>query len=523
MPYKKDYLTDDEKRLLPALLAEAESRGLLPGIRHRIAKERNRKIAPFPKDVEGYYYKNDGKRFRSNEAQRGFLASEAYFLGLIGGRGGGKTASGSQKVLPKIEAGEPGIIINPDFENLKISTWPEFREWIPWGRVVPRQRYRSHAEWTPAGPFTLVFDTGSWVIVKGLKDPESARGPNVNWLWYDEGGRDRTGLSWKIAAASVRISKTGMPTQRILTTTPNWLAPWIKEIFFEKKIPPDALEAFSQVYDEEGIDRPIIESFFSSLLDNKENLDPVTYATLLATYPAGYLREQEIMGKFVTPSGVLGNPAWFDNRIMEQSPEGVDMRIRYWDLAGSAKKIAKTKALDPDENVGTLFSKFGGNFCIEEQSCSKQMPWEKFKELVAGIAQRDGPYVKIWFEQEPAAGGVNQVEEFKLYIRDNVGPQWQVEGKKPEGDKVIRALPWFAEAERGLFYMVKGEWNTGFLEQLGNFPEGTHDDRVDSVSGARAIIAPFKTWKSIDFISLSTPIVEGKGNKEVQDNDIIKL
>ena len=516
MPYAKDYLTDDEKEMMPALLEEAKSRGLLPKIQQKVENEKGKKNKPFPKDANGYYYKYDGTKFKANSEQAGFIASDAYFVGLIGGRGGGKTSSASQKVLPKIEAGEPGIIINPDFENLKISTWPEFREWIPWGRVTQRQRYRRYPEWSPSGPFTMVFDTGSIVIIKGLKDPESARGPNVNWLWYDEGGRDRDGLSWKIAVASVRISKTGLPTQRILSTTPNWQAPWIKQTFYEQKISPEALEAF------EGLDRPIIETFYSSLLDNRANLDPATYATLLATYPSGYLREQEIMGKFVTPSGVLGNVAWFDNRVLPQAPEGVDSRLRFWDLAGSEKKISKTKSLDPDENVGTLLSKYGSNFCIEEQIAIRQMPWEKFKELVAATAQRDGPYVKTWFEQEPAAGGVNQVEEFKLYIRDNVGPQWSVEGKKPEGDKVMRALPWFAEAERGLFSMVIGSWNAGFLEQLGNFPEGAHDDRVDSVSGARQIIAPFKTWKTIQFISLGGN-VDIKNDKVAKVDDIISL
>lgn len=513
MPIKQDFLTDEEKNILPALLAEAKSRGLLPTIQRKMASDSKRKARPFTKDDNGYYYKFDGKHFFPNDAQRGFLSSDAYFVGYIGGRGAGKTSTGSQKVLKKIEAGEPGIIINPDFENLKISTWPEFREWIPWDRVVPRQRYRRHPEWVPAGPFTLVFGTGAWVIIKGLKDPDSARGPNVNWLWYDEGGRDRNGLSWKIAVASVRISKTGMPTQRILTTTPNWQAPWIKELFYDRKMAAEAVEAF------EGLDRPIVETFFGSLLDNKSNLDPATYATLLATYPSGYLREQEIMGRFVSPSGVLGNVSWFDNRVLEKSPEGVDARIRYWDLAGSEKKLAKKKALDPDENVGTLLSKFGANFCIEEQDYSRQMPWEKFKEHVSAIAQRDGPYVPVWFEQEPAAGGVNQVEEFKLYIRDNVGPQWTVKGHRPEGDKVTRALPWFAEAERGVFFMVKGAWNSGFFEQLGNFPEGAHDDRVDSVSGARQIIAPFKTWKTVEFIYLGSKL--DTNEKPKQENDII--
>lgn len=514
MPYKKDYLTEDDKVMLKLYLAEAQARGMLPAVQSKIEKEKRKKVRPFSKNEDGYYFKMDGSSFHANESQKKFFESEAYFVALIGGRGSGKTSSGSQKVLKKIEAGEPGIIMNPDFENLKISTWPEFREWIPWERVIPRHQYRRHAEWVPNGPFVLSFDTGAWVIIKGLKDPDSARGPNVNWIWYDEGGRDRDGLAWKIAVASVRISKTGLATQRIFTGTPNWQAPWVKELFYDKKIAPEAVEAF------EGLDRPIVESFFGTLLDNKSNLDPATFATLLATYASGYLREQEIYGKFVTPSGLLGNTAWFDNRVIEKAPETVDKRIRYWDLAGSEKKLAKRKSLDPDWNVGTLFSQFGANFCIEEQECVRQMPWEKFKELVAAIAKRDGPYVRIWMEQEPGAGGVNQVEEFKLYIRDNVGPQWTVDGHRPEGDKVTRALPWFAEAERGIFFMVKGSWNGDFLEELGNFPEGSHDDRVDSVSGARQIIAPFKTWKKVEFLSLNSKIVNEKPTKE---NDIISL
>lgn len=510
MPYKKDFITDEERRMLPILLQEAQARGLLPLIQQKQAQEYRKVAKPFPKDENGYFYRQNGKQYTPNQAQGDFIESVAYFCGLMGGRGGGKSASSIQKILRKIEAGEPGIVINPDFENLKISTWPEFREWIPWERVIPKQRYRRHVEWEPSKPFTMVFDTGSWVIVKGLKDPDSARGPNVNWLWYDEGGRDRDGMAWKIAVASVRISVTGMPTQRIVSTTPNWMAPWVKELFHDKSIPDDAKEAF----DQEGQGRPIVETFFSSLLDNKDNVDPITYATLLATYPSGYLREQEISGKFVTPSGVLGNTAWFDNRMLDAAPEGVDKRIRYWDLAGSEKKLAKKKSLDPDSNVGTLLSQTRDTFCIEEQAVAKQMPWDKFKDFVASVAKRDGPYVKIWFEQEPGAGGINQVEEFKLYIRDNVGPQWQVEGKKPEGDKVTRALPWFAEAERGLFYAVRGSWNDEFMTQLGNFPGGAHDDYVDSVSGGRQIISPFKTWKSIEFISLGTKFEEGKNEDE---------
>ena len=78
----------------------------------------------------------------------------------------------------------------------------------------------------------------------------------------------------------------------------------------------------------------------------------------------------------------------------------------------------------------------------------------------------------------------------------------KVEVHRPEGDKVMRANAWFAEAALGQFYMVQGNWNEGFLDQLSSFPEGRHDDRIDAVSGARQVIAPFKAWKHISFLHL---------------------
>src|SRR4030067_3488197 len=108
MPYKKDYLTEEEKELLPILLAEAESRGLLPQIRANLERKRRRTSRPFPKDSNGYYFKYNGTKFTPNDDQGKFIKSLAYFVALIGGRGGGKTSSGSQKILNKIEAGEPG-------------------------------------------------------------------------------------------------------------------------------------------------------------------------------------------------------------------------------------------------------------------------------------------------------------------------------------------------------------------------------------------------------------------------------
>ena len=81
-------------------------------------------------------------------------------------------------------------------------------------------------------------------------------------------------------------------------------------------------------------------------------------------------------------------------------------------------------------------------------------------------------------------------------------PQFDIDGHKPEGDKVVRANIWFAEASEGIIYIVKGDWVDSFFRILSGFPIVRHDDEVDSVSGARITCAPIRTWKKIDFIHI---------------------
>jgi predicted phage terminase large subunit-like protein len=329
-----------------------------------------------------------------------------------------------------------------------------------------------------------------------LKDENSARGPNLNWLWYDEAGRDDTGDAWKIAVASVRI---GENPSAWVTTTPKGMDHWIYKFFVEKDIPEDALKAFEEL----GSDRPLVEYFFTTIYDNKENLAPEYFAAMLASYPPGFLRQQELMGEFVSEGGVLGDRSWFNDKIVFYPPDVVTSRLRYWDLAATEKALTGKKRNDPDETVGTRLSyvKEQKDFYIEDQKCGF-WAWDKIKENIIATAQEDGPYVRIFIEQEPGAGGKNQVAELADFVQ-KVLPGWPtVEAHLPEGDKVMRANPWFAEASQGHFYCVQGLWVEPFLQQLSTFPLGRHDDKIDSVSGARHAIAPIRTWRNIEFLKL---------------------
>ena len=111
----------------------------------------------------------------------------------------------------------------------------------------------------------------------------------------------------------------------------------------------------------------------------------------------------------------------------------------------------------------------------------------------------------IYCEQEPGSGGKNQLAALFEYLETEL-PGWTFREHNPrdEGDKVMRANIWFAEAALGKFYMVQGNWNDGFLKQLASFPSGKHDDKIDSISGARIKIAPIRRWRKQKFLSLST-------------------
>lgn len=481
-------LNDQDRQMLVLAIAEAKARGL----DFRIPQQ-EKKMINWNLGANGYFVRNDGKLYSAKENQELFIKSRARFAGFVGGRGSGKTASGVQKALFKIMQGESGAIMNPDFEQFRTSTWPEVRMWLPWDMVVPRQRVRAHPDWEPHKPFTLVFTNGARVICKGLKDPDSARGPNINWLWYDEGQRDIDGMGWKLAIASVRV---GHEPQAWVTFTPRGYGHWTYKLFVKQDIPEESFKAF------ESEDRLLVEWFKGSIDENKDNLDPGFYASLLATYPPGYLRDQELKGEFVEAGGILGDPAWFKNKIIASIPEDkiIKSYVRYWDLAASEKKVAGKRSDDPDETVGTLMAWDGTDFYIMDQVCG-YWSYDDIKKNIALTADIDGKLVAIYVEQEPASGGKNQVADIHN-MKDLAG--YTVRSHKPEGDKVLRANIWFGEAAQGRVYLLRGAWIDGFLEQLSSFPIMRHDDRIDSVSGARMCIAPIRRWRNTEFLAITS-------------------
>jgi predicted phage terminase large subunit-like protein len=507
-------LTAQETKDLAVLLQVAKDRGIeLPkDLKTQIA---DKKTMKWPIAKNGYFIRDDGKFYEPSPAQEGFIKSTARNVLFYGPRGCGKSGAGAQKALFKIMAGEPGLIMNPDFENLKISTWPELKRWIPWGMVVPSQRNRKSNEWQPSKPFTMVFLNGAVVYIKGGKEAGSTRGPNVNWFWFDEGGRDNVGTAWQLANASVRIGKN---PQAWCTETPRPTEHWSYKFFIDQDIPEELKQQFQEIT--KG-DRILVEYFHATREDNLRNLDEAYYINLALNYPGGHFRAQEFDGEFANEGGKIGDRAWFKDKVLEERKSSVIKRVRFWDLAATEKKVVgvgkkKKEMNDPDESVGTLLSSFfrewdedgkhkkDTNWCIEDQVAGK-WEWDDLLKSIVDTARHDGPDVPIVLEEEPGSGGKNQVAAVKTHIkRFPELASIQVIGQRARdvGDRVMAANHWFSLAAQGKMWMVRGIWNEKFLTQLDGFTQILHDDRVTSVTGAITYIRPFKSWSRTPFISL---------------------
>lgn len=509
---KKSLSTEDRRKAL-MILAEMKSRGL--SIPAGLDLPDGKTTYSWNLDENGYFIKVDGKRFKPRQVLIDFINDKSRFILLKSGRGGGKSTSGAQKALMKVMAGESGAVMNPDFENFKQSTWPELQQWIPWNMVIPKHRYRASPGWEAIRPFTIVFMNGARIYCKGLKDPESARGANLNWFWYDEGRRDPTGLGWKNAIAFLRV---GENPQAWCTTTMASLDHWTNTFFLGEST--GEIDKLIEELKEGGIAQNLFSVYKTSPREN-DAIDPMFLASLLSAYPTGYLRQREIDGEAADEGGSLGTREWFDKKDVPSIPDWAVKFTRFWDLAATEQKILKGKKLnDPDETIGTLLGTDKEvdlekkKYVIADQ-CGGFLAWKQLKEFVLETARRDITnlgMVTICFEQEPASGGKNQVAELKEWLESELKKRWGIttnqfrveslEAKKL-GDRVLAANTWFSEANNGQFFYVNGMWTQKFFSQLDSFDGIKHDDRITSVTGARHQIAPIQNkFKKISFLAL---------------------
>lgn len=218
----------------------------------------------------------------------------------------------------------------------------------------------------------------------------------------------------------------------------------------------------------------------SKLSDNRilMSKDPGYLANLKALSRVERMRLLEGNWNIRASAGNFFQAGWFE--VIDAMPYDRIMKsIRYWDRAATKPNESNP---DPDWTVGCLMHRLNdGTYVVEDVRRLRDTPL-KVENFIKNTASFDTSGVPIGIEQDPGSSGVADAGN---YLRLLAG--FDVRVRKPHKDKETRAKPVSAQSEGGNIKLLRGPWNSAFLNELENFPSPEsqgHDDQVDAFSGA---------------------------------------
>lgn len=199
------------------------------------------------------------------------------------------------------------------------------------------------------------------------------------------------------------------------------------------------------------------------LLDLEERLGQLTYAAQIGQNP-------------VPPSGGMFQPDRMP--LIEHPParETIAKIIRYWDKA--ATEQSKTNP-DPAWTVGVKMCRLVNNRYVLLDVKRGRWSSEVREALIRSTAESDGQDVEVWVEQEPGSGGKESAEST---IKSLAG--FRVFAHRPTGDKATRADTFSVQVNRGNVSVLRGDWNSEYINELRFFPNSKYKDQTDGSSGA---------------------------------------
>lgn len=162
---------------------------------------------------------------------------------------------------------------------------------------------------------------------------------------------------------------------------------------------------------------------------------------------------------------------WFADKIIGAAPAGTTW-VRHWDLAA-------TKSTTAARTAGVKLGRAPDGSFIVGHVVKDQIEGPDVRRLIKTTAETDGRGVKISLPQDPGQAGKVQSKDMIAMLAGFVA-----QAEPETGDKVTRAEPFSAQCEAGNVYLVRGEWNDDYLDELCLFPGGAFKDQVDASSGA---------------------------------------
>lgn len=171
--------------------------------------------------------------------------------------------------------------------------------------------------------------------------------------------------------------------------------------------------------------------------------------------------------------GGLFNRAWF--KPLDAMPNDLTL-VRGWDLAATTNATSAW-------TVGALLGVTRDSKIVIVDIVRGRWTPEGVYRVITQSAEADGHHVRQSVPCDPGQAGIAQ----KNQIAQNLAG-YDVRFSSESGDKVTRALPLSAQAEAGNIFMMKGDWNKTFLDEICMFPGSKFKDQVDACSRAYAEI-----------------------------------
>jgi predicted phage terminase large subunit-like protein len=432
--------------------------------------------------------------------QAEFRQSDSKLRAFIAGRGTGKTYIGASTVALDAHTDESWVCVAPDYGVAIETSFPTFIDFTkktgqyisdvrsPFPRVVFRTM--------DGGKASLVFRSG--------EKPEKLRGGNYAGAWLDEATvmrKDvydliRPTLRWRGKMGPILITATPkgtrhwtfervyLPVESILGGDGASLGEGMSEEARRALIEKAESGQVEHINGRAYVRRPGTHLVRASTKDNPF-LPPDFYETIRSDYGT-MLAAQELEGEFVEISGLLFRREWF--HLVDSVPREA-LRVRYWDNAASPDSGCYT--------AGVLMARdLDGRLYVESVVRGRWGALERNKiidQVTASDGRKYGGHVITYFEQEGGSAGkevaAQMVQRLPGYsvFRDIVsGRRFRiVDGESLPGEaKVVRAMPFAAQAEAGMVHVLRAPWTEDYISELTAFPEWKYCDQVDASSGA---------------------------------------
>jgi predicted phage terminase large subunit-like protein len=298
-------------------------------------------------------------------------------------------------------------------------------------------------------------------------DLSQYKGPSYSFCGFDE----LTSFTERLYRGMFRILRQakgtleGVPLRMRSASNPGDIGhAWVKARFIEPKTrEPGAVFVPAWITDNPHMD-------YAAYLQSLAHMSPIDRQRLID----GDWDVTEEGGKFKRGDFRIVDPADVEPAVNT---------IRYWDLAGSEPSDAYP---DPDWTVGLLYERAAsGTFTIRDVIRGRWQD-DRVQATVRRAAEEDGKAVTVYIEQDPGQAGKAQLNHYKRHVLAGYScysGMTKLGGKSAA--KEVRARPAAAAAANGLIQIVADCPNLReFLDEVSIFPNGSHDDCVDALSGA---------------------------------------